>query len=172
MTASAWASDPAPYQAPQAQVFLTSLQNSTVTTPVHQVKIYSVSTTPAPVSNQNSVEVLPDATAMTITVVVADTGNQPENNLTVNAVISPATSGASSVRDFVNLKPGQAYTIVGLGPLNPPLGAPVTLTVDVTGSDGTTLATSPITFQMPAPPPPTTTTTTTTTTTPRSPTSS
>jgi hypothetical protein len=166
MPASVWASNQGPYQPQQAQVFLTSLQNAAITAPVHQVKIFAVTTNPAPVSSQGATQIMPDASAMTVTVVVADTGNQTENNLTVTAAISPAGSGTSSVRDFLNLKPGQAYTIVGLGPLNPPQGSPVTLTVDVTssssasGSSGrTSLASYPLVFQMPAPPPPTTTTT-------------
>ncbi len=162
MPASAWAGDMAPYTAQAAQVFLASLQTAVVTTPVHQVKIYAISLNPSPVSTSGSTQVLPDATAVTVTIVLADTGNQPENNLTVTASISPAASGASSARDFVNLAVGQAYTISGLGPLNPPQGPPVTLTVTVTPPAGspTPPVTSTVTFSMPAPAPPTTTTTT------------
>ena len=163
MPASAWAGDMTPYTAQAAQVFLASLQTAVVTTPVHQVKIYAISLNPSPVSTSGSTQVLPDATAVTVTIVLADTGNQPENNLTVTASIGPAASGTSSVRDFVNLAIGQAYTISGLGPLNPPQGPPVTLTVTVTPPAGspTPPVTSTVTFSMPAPAPPTTTTTTT-----------
>ena len=163
MPASAWATDLAPYGAQAAQVFLASLQTAVVTTPVHQLKVLGVSLNPAPVSTSGSVEVLPDATAVTASIVIADTGNQPEGNLTVTAAISPASSGTSSVRDFVSLQAGQAYTITGLGPLNPPQGPPVTLTVTIAPPAGspTPAATSTVTFSMPAPPPPTTTTTTT-----------
>jgi hypothetical protein len=163
---SSWYDNPAPYQAQTASVFFASLQNAVNPAPVHQVKVYAVSTDPAPVSTQGATLVLPDASAMTLTIVVADVGNQPETNLTVTAAISPTGRGSSSVRDFVNLTPGQSYSIVGLGPLNPPEGVPVTLTVKVTPAAGsvTPVVTQTTVFQMPAPPPPTTTTTTPTTT--------
>lgn len=165
MPASAWGADMTPYQPQRSQVFLTSLQNALVTAPVHQVKIYAITTSPGPVSSRGGTQVMPDASAMTVTVVVADTGNQPEDNLTVTASIAPAGTGTSSVRDFLNLGPGQAHTIVGLGPLNPPQGPVVTLTVGVTGGSGQ-LATANLVFQMPAPAPPTTTTTVPARTTP------
>jgi hypothetical protein len=162
MPDSKWITSSTPYEPQTAQIFLTSLQNAVVSTPVHQLKIYSVTTSPAPVSVRGTVKVLPDASAMEVTVVVADVGNQPENNLTVTAAIIPPTAGSSSVRDFVNLVPGQAYTIAGMGPLNPPQGPGFTLQITVTPPAGST--TPPITetlgLSMPAPPPSTTTTTT------------
>jgi hypothetical protein len=163
MPASKWLSDSSPYQPQTAQIFLTSLQNAVVSTPVHQLKIYSVTTSPAPVTNQSNVSILPDASTLNVTVVVADVGNQPEGNLTVTAAITPATSGSSSVRDFVSLVPGQAYTIAGMGPLNPPQGPGFTLVITVTPAAGsaTTPVTQSLALEMPAPPPSTTTTTTT-----------
>lgn len=162
MPESQWLGSNGPYQPQTAQVFLASLHSSASSTPLHEVSVYAVTTTPSPVSGQGSVEVLPDARAITVTIVVADTGNQPERNLTVTASISPS-SGAASAKDFVDLVPGQAHTIENLGPLNPPQGVPVTLTVTVTPAAGsaTQLATKTIVFSMPAPPPPTTSTTTT-----------
>jgi hypothetical protein len=158
---SQWLGDTKPYQPQNAQIFLTTLHNSSVTTPVHRLEISSVTTAPGAVSVTDPVQVLPDATAMTVTLIVANTGNQMENNLTVTAAISPTTSGTSSVRDFLNLAPGQAHSIVALGPLNPPWGVPVTLTIMVRGLAGspTPPTTYQVVFQMPAPPPPSTTTT-------------
>ena len=160
---SAWGSDAAPYGQQAAQVFLAALASTAVTTPVYQVRIFGITTNPAPVSSSGGLEVLPDARAMTLTVVVADTGNQPASRLTVTASISPAGTGSSSVRDFIDLTVGQAYTIQGLGPLNPPQGVPVTLTVAITPPAGSQVppVSQTVRFQMPAPPPPTTTTTTT-----------
>jgi hypothetical protein len=161
MPASTWITNSTPYQPQTAQIFLTSLQNAIVPTPVHQLKVYSVTTIPAPVAVHGGVQTLPDATTMNVTVVVADVGNQAEKNLTVTAAISPPTSGSSSVRDFVDLVPGQAYTIAGMGPLNPPQGTPFTLTITVTPPAGsaTPAITQSLVLQMPAPPPSTTTTT-------------
>jgi hypothetical protein len=171
MPASQWLGAGAPYQPQSAQVFLASLHSSASNTPLHQVTVYAVTTTPSPVSSQGSTEVLPDARAITVTIVVADTGNQPERNLTVTASIDQSSGGASA-RDFVDLLPGQAHTIENLGPLNPLQGVPVTLTVTVTPAAGTPaagatgagtvapVATKTVVFTMPAPPPSTTTTTT------------
>lgn len=159
MPPSAWLSNPGLYQPSSAQVFLASLHNAGNSSPVHEVTIYAVNTTPSPVSDEGGSQILPDAKAITVTIVVADTGNQRESNLTVTASISPA-SGTSSAKDFVNLTPGQAHTILNLGPLDPPQGTPVTLTVTVTAPAGsqTPPATKTINFSMPAPPPPSTTT--------------
>lgn len=161
MPASQWLVGAGPYEAQPAQVFLASLHSSASSTPLHQVTVYAVTTTPSPVSGQGSTQVLPDARAITVTIVVADTGNQPERNLTVSASIDPS-SGASSAKDFVDLLPGQAHTIENLGPLNPPQGVPVTLTVTVTPVAGsaTPVTTKTVVFSMPAPPPSTTTSTT------------
>ena len=163
MPASQWLGNANPYQPQSAQVFLASLHNSASSTPLHEVSIYAVTTTPSPVGAQGPTEVLPDAKAITVTIVVADTGNQPERNLTVTATVSPS-SGAASAKDFVDLLPGQAHTIVNLGPLNPPQGVPVTLTITVTPPAGspTPPSTKTVVFSMPAPPPSTTATTTTT----------
>jgi hypothetical protein len=162
MPPSKWLTNSSPYEPQTAQIFLTSLQNAVVPTPVHQLKIYSVTTSPAAVSIHGTTKILPDESTMDVTVVVADVGNQPENNLTVTAAIQPATAGSSSVRDFVNLVPGQAYTIAGMGPLNPPQGTPFDLVITVTPPAGsaTTSTGQTIGLFMPAPPPSTTTTTT------------
>ncbi|HEX4865083.1 MAG TPA: hypothetical protein VFV02_13520 [Acidimicrobiales bacterium] len=162
MPASQWLGNSNPYQPQAAQVFLASLHSSASTSPLHQLSIYAVTTTPAPVNAQGPTQVLPDARAITVTIVVADTGNQPERNLTVTASIAPS-AGAASAKDFVDLLPGQAHTIENVGPLNPPQGAPVTLTVTLTPPAGsaTPVQTKTILFSMPAPPPSTTTTSTT-----------
>jgi hypothetical protein len=150
MPSSAWVANSSPYQLGPAQLFLTTLQNAMSATPVHQVKIDSMTTSPATVSSHGNVQILPDAPAMAVTVVLSDLGNQPEKGLTVTASIAPA-GGSSSVRDFVDLAPGQAQTIQGMGPLNPPEGVPVTLTLTVTPPAGssTPVVSQTLVFMMP-----------------------
>jgi hypothetical protein len=152
---SAWAGDLAPYAPQAATVFLASLQSAAVTTPVYRASVVSVATNPSPVATApDGTQTLPDATAMTVTIVVADTGNQPLDRLMVTASLTPGRAGgASSARDFVNLAVGQAYTIQGLGPLDPPLGTNVTLQVTAGGDPGSPVpaATTTIVFTMPAP---------------------
>ncbi len=151
MPNSVWVADATPYQAGSAQIFLTSLANAMTSAPVHQLKIYSVTTSPPAVTNNGSLQVLPSSLSLWVTVVVADVGNQPESGLTVTASIA-SVAGTGSVRDFAALQPGQADSIVGMGPLNPPQGVPVTLTVTVTPQAGspTQPVTESIAFEMPA----------------------
>jgi hypothetical protein len=162
---SAWVANLSPYQAGPAQLFVTTLQNAMSTTPVHQVKIDSVTTSPAPVSTDGNVRVLPDSQAMSVTVVLSNTGNQTEDNLTVTASLAPA-EGSASVRDFVSLTPGQSQTVQSMGPLTPPQGVPVTLTVTVTAPPGSSMATvtQTVVFTMPSTTPTSTTTPTPTNT--------
>jgi hypothetical protein len=173
MPPSTWGSDLKPYQTQQAQIFLAALQSAVTTSPLYQLSIFSVSTNPSPITTKGSTLVLPDSSAISVDLVVANTGNQPASHVTVTATISPAGSGSSTAKDFVNLAVGQAYAISSLGPLSAPQGTAVTLSVtaDVTppsqpGSAGTQAAavksaTTTLDLEMPAPPPPTTTTTTT-----------
>lgn len=156
---SAWGGNLNPYQPGPAQVFLTTLQNAQSSAPVHEIKIYSVTTSPPAVSKSGGIELLPDQQSLLVTVVIADVGNQPENGLTVTASISPATI-APSVRVFENLTPGQSYSIVGMGPLGPPQGVPVTLTVTVTPEAGSPAqpVTKTLVFEMPSANAPTSTT--------------
>jgi hypothetical protein len=159
MPPSLWVSNSTPYQSGAAQVFLTSLRSALSTTPIHEVKIYSLATSPPAVSMQGTTQVLPNSAVMSVTVVVADVGNQAESNLTVTAAIS-AGGSSTSVRDFVSLTPGQAHTIDGMGPLTPPEGVPVTLTVMVTPPAGssTPAVTQTEVFMMPGTTAPSTTT--------------
>jgi hypothetical protein len=170
MPPSQWLADPAPYNTTSAEIFLTTLHNAVAATQVNEVRIFSVNTLPAPVSEQAGVQVLPQSTFMYTTIVVADTGNQPATGLTVTAAISPVGLGAASVRDFVDLQPGQSHTIQQLGPLAPPQGVPVTVTVTVTPPAGSPVpATSrTLVIEMPTPNSTPTTSSTTSTTAPAS----
>jgi hypothetical protein len=159
MPASVWAGDPSPYQTAKAELFVTSLRNALQGTPVHQLKIYSVALTPSPVSLRGETQILPSSPTMAVTVVVADVGNQPEKNLTVTAAISSG-GNSSSVRDFVDLSAGQAHAIPEMGPLSPPQGVPVTMTITVTPGygSGASPVSQTLTFMMPGPTSPSTTT--------------
>jgi hypothetical protein len=157
---SVWGADLTPYQPAKAQIFLISLENALSATAVHQLRIDAITTAPGLVASSGSVQVLPDSPAMSVTVVLSDTGNQPENDLTVTAAIATPTT-FSSVRDFVSLTAGQSQTVQSMGPLIPPHGVDVRLTVTVTPPAGspTPPVTQTITFMMPPTAPPTTTTT-------------
>lgn len=128
---SRWVPDASAYSAASLQVFVATLRSAGTLSPVHDVAVVVVTTTPAPVNLQNGVEVLPLAKSLNLQIVVANTGNQPEKNLTVSATVAPALFGPTqTVRDFVDLVPGQTRT-VSLGGLRVASGQLVTLTVKV-----------------------------------------
>jgi hypothetical protein len=162
MPNSVWLTNPAQYQPQATRVFLDSLQSTLQTQPVHQVEIYSVTTSPAPVARSGDVLVLPDEVEISVTLVLANTGNQEETGLTVTASLSAAGPGPQSAQDLVNLAPGQAQSVVGLGPVAPPQGYPVTLTITVAPPAGSPMSpvTQSLTVEMPSPVATTSTTTT------------
>jgi hypothetical protein len=149
--ASHWVSDPSVYDQASVSVFLSSLRASTSLAPVHDVAVVLVITDPAPVSVSGSTQVLPASRLLNLQIVVADTGNEPERNLTVSATMSPSAIGPTEMlRDFVDLSPGQRRT-VSLGGLRAEPNQPTTLTVKIDAAPGeTNLAdnTKTITFVM------------------------
>jgi hypothetical protein len=167
---SVWVTDGTQYDPSQLSIWTATLRNATSSTPAHQLQIVAVSTNPGAVSQSrtpsgSTIQILPVQSAVGVTIVVANEGNQTENNLTVRAAISPS-AGASSVRDFMNLTPGQAQSMT-IGPVNPVVGQPTTLTVTVTPPSGspTSTQTQTLTFEMPSLTSSSTTTSTTTPTT-------
>jgi hypothetical protein len=108
-------------------------------------------TDPAPVGTEGSSEVIPAAKNLDLQVVVADTGNQPERNLTVTAAITPALFGPTQqVREFADLAAGQSKT-VRLGGLRAQVGVVTALTVavsSVAGEADTTQSTKTVAFVM------------------------
>jgi hypothetical protein len=131
MPESRWLVDPAPYQQPEAGVYLQSLRSAASPTPLHQIAVDAISTTPGAISMAGNTEVLLPGSSVVVNAVVADVGNQPEANVGVTATISPASSAPTqSVQTTVNLVAGQSMAVT-LPALAPPPGLPVTLTVVV-----------------------------------------
>lgn len=160
---SVWAANPALFQNPRLTTYLQALRNAINLTPVHQLQVVSLATNPGAESLDGKVQVLPLQSAISVAVVVGNTGNQVEKNLTVTASISPAVKAPSAREYITSLAAGgdQALTIGSLYPL---AGTPVVLTVTVSGSTrGLAPATQTLTFEMPKAGQtiPTTTTTTT-----------
>jgi hypothetical protein len=126
-----WVTDASTYGASTLSVFVNSLRAHGSLTPINAVSVIVVTTNPAPVNVLNGVQILPIAQDLSLQVVVADSGNQPETNLTVTATIAPSGIGPTdAVRDFVNLTPGQTRT-VDLGGLRMVVNQPTTLTASI-----------------------------------------
>jgi hypothetical protein len=135
---SRWVTDDTAYSPATLAVFVSSLRSEGSLTPVHDVRVVLVTTTQLPVSLQNGVQFLPVVKQLSLQIVVADVGNQAEKNLTVTATIAPALFGPTqSVRDFVDLVPGQTRT-VSLGGLRVVAGQPTTLTAKIDVAPGET----------------------------------
>ena len=149
---SVWVLHKSAYSVAGLSAYLASLRSSTNLAPVQQVGIVALSTKPSAESQTGSTEVLPTANAMSVTVVVADTGNQVEKNLIVTASISPS-AGTASAQHSIGLQPGAARAVT-LGPLHPPSGRVVTLSVSVAGPAGaaTPSAHRSLIFRMPKAP--------------------
>ncbi len=97
-----------------------------------------VTTNPQPVNPSTASRSCPVAKQLNLQIVVANTGNQPEKNLTVSATIAPGLfSPTQMVRDFVDLAPGQTRT-VSLGGLRMIAGQPTTLTAKIDTAPGET----------------------------------
>ncbi|HLH99341.1 MAG TPA: hypothetical protein VKV06_01050, partial [Acidimicrobiales bacterium] len=117
--ADAWVTDASQYSAAKLQVWLASLRSKISLTPVHAISIVALSTTPSPLRVGGGTETLP-ASPLDVAVVLGNTGNQVESNLTVKATLSAATtpSGATASGAVPALDPG-SDTTVQLGPLQP-----------------------------------------------------
>jgi hypothetical protein len=117
-------------------VFVGTLRASASLAPVHDVKVVTVATMPAPVGQQGGAEVLPISHTLGVEIVVANEGNEPERQLTVSVSINPAVDGiGASARDFVDLVPGQKRTI-DLGNLHPVPNTATVLTVHIQPAPG------------------------------------
>jgi hypothetical protein len=165
--ASVWASDPALFENPRLTTYLQALRNATNLTPTHQVQVVSLTTDPGAETVAGTLQVLPLQSSISVGVVVGNTGNQTETNLTVTASISPAVK-APSAREYITSLAAGTDQALNIGDLYPVPGTPVTLTVTVMGeaASGLTPATQTLTFEMPKAGQTIPTTTTTTTTVP------
>jgi hypothetical protein len=140
MPASTWVRDPTAWSGPVLGAFITTLQSSTALAPVHDTAVVLVTTDPTTVAKDpDGTNVLPEARVLTLQIVVADVGNEPERHLTVTAGLAAADGSGQvqSVRDFVDLVPGQRLT-VQLGGLRLTSNLPLILTVNITTVDGET----------------------------------
>jgi len=148
MPKSAWVRSAGEYQQQSLSLFLSALRNKVNLEPVHQVLVESFTTTPQPETLSGGVEMIPYSPTLTVGVVVADTGNRMEKNVTVTAAVLPAVK-QPSLREFLGpLHPGNPVSL-SIGPLFPLRGQPITLTLTVAGSTDLPTATKTVHFEMP-----------------------
>lgn len=150
MPPSAWIGDKTLYQQAPLRAFLASMRSKVDLQPVHRVVIESYTTTPQPETVKGHLQVIPYSPTFTVGVVVANTGNQEEDDVTVDVETLPAVKQPSLRESLGPLAPG-AQVSLSIGPLFPLSGQPVTLTMAVAGSTDLPPATKTVMFEMPTP---------------------
>lgn len=79
----------------------------------HQLTVDAISTNPVALSEQGKVQILPPSSAMSVTIVVSDTGSSPERGVSVSATITPAKDGPSQSRSAtIDLASGGSQSVV------------------------------------------------------------
>ncbi|MDA8061930.1 MAG: hypothetical protein M0T80_05740 [Actinomycetota bacterium] len=132
--------------------FLTALHRRVDLKAVSAVTIEAVSTEPPAVSSRGGLQILTPDHHLMVSVVIGNTGNQTLDHLVVTGSISPAAGAATATATVGTLRPGSSYAL-SVGPLDPPVGAPVTLSVTVAPPSGSAakVKTSSFSFEMPSP---------------------
>jgi hypothetical protein len=130
MPTSRWVDDPLNWDEADLTVFVGSLRSASALAPVHDVAVILFTTDPPSVGAQDGAAVLPLVKSLRVQVVVGNAGNELEKHVTVTATVTPAAGQAESVRDFVDLAPGQRQAVT-LGGLRLMAGGPSTLTVAI-----------------------------------------
>jgi hypothetical protein len=146
MPPSAWVPDATAWTGPVLAAFVTSLRSSATLAAVHDVAVILVTTDPASVAKDpDGTNVIPAARTMKLQIVVANVGNEAERHITVTAALTAKDGSGQpqSVRDFVDLEPGQRQTIQ-LGGLRLTDNLPLVLTVSASAVTGEADATNNI----------------------------
>ena len=111
MPESTWLPDRTRYERPEMAAFVGTLRSSASLAPVRDLTVLTVTTDPAPVGMDGTVnKVLPVSRNLRLQVVVANAGNVEEKRVPVEAVVT-SQGGLDTARQFVDLAPGQRATV-------------------------------------------------------------
>ena len=145
---SRWVLDPEDWSAPALGAFVTALRNSQNLAPVHDLAVLVAVPDPGPVGKEEGgILVLARTPALRLQVVVANQGNQAEDDVPVLASTQPFDgSQASSKRVTVDLQPGQRRSIDMPELAPPPPGVTFAVIVRV----GATPDSKPVDDEFPA----------------------
>jgi len=135
---SVWVANPSDWSSAELPAFVTALRSSASLSAVHDLSMIAFQTDPPAVSAlADGTEVVPTSKAMSVSMVIENVGNQPEHNVTVSALLTLSNGAQQSLRDFIDLAPGQRRAIT-LQALHPPSGTSGTLQVIVQPVPGET----------------------------------
>lgn len=136
MPPSVWQNLPNAYDPGALTSFLTTVRGSSTLASAPGLSVLAVTTDPAAESAAGKAQILTPAPNLSVTVTVGNVGNVAEKT-NVTAALSSSTSGSGSASQPISVAPGQDTTVT-LGPLHPPTGPNVTLTVSVPAVSGET----------------------------------
>jgi hypothetical protein len=134
---STWINNPTDWTSVELTAFVTVLRSASTVTPVHDLAMVAYQTDPQAVSTLNGAEVIPATKNMGVSMVVENVGNQTEHNVTITAVLALSDNTQQSLRDFIDLAPGQRRAITLLS-MHPTAGSSGTLTLTVQPVPGET----------------------------------
>lgn len=131
---SAWVNRDVTWDPTELAAYVATLRAAASLSPVRDVSIVLVTSRPAPVGNEGGVAVLPPSKNFEFDIVVANIGNVAEKQVVVAATLTAADGTSVTKRNFVDVAPGQRYTLT-LKTLKPPAGQVSTLTVQAGPQD-------------------------------------
>jgi hypothetical protein len=112
MPPSVWLTSAAVYEPQALTAFATKLLAGAVRSQPHKLHIDAITTNPPALRVQGNLQILAPASTVSVTAVVANLGQLPENGVKVTATITPAAGVASQqVTVSVDLSPGQADAV-------------------------------------------------------------
>jgi len=145
---SRWVPDPQAWSAPVLGAFVTALRNSKNLAPVHDLAVLVAVPDPGPAGKEEGgIQVLAQVSTIRLQVVVANQGNQAEQDVPVIASTQSFDgSPADSRRVTLDLQPGQRRALENLELKAPPVGATFAIIVRV----GATPDSNPVDDEYPA----------------------
>jgi len=109
-----WIADQSQWSTVELTAFVDRLRSSASATPVHDVAVLAFQTDPGMVSVEpDGTEIIPASSSTSVSMVLENVGNQPEDNFTVYVYFTPdgAKSPTRFLRDFPSLAPGETRAI-------------------------------------------------------------
>jgi hypothetical protein len=111
-TGSPWVPDASQWTGVQITAFVDLLRSSAAAHPVHDLSMLAYQTDPAVVSiGPDGTQTIPASSTTSVSMVIENVGNQPEHNVTVLVVLSLPGGGQETLRDFIDLAPGQTRAL-------------------------------------------------------------
>ena len=151
-SAAPWLADPSLWTGVQLTAFVDLLRSSASAQPVHDLAMLTFQTNPGAVSIANDgTQTIPASSSTSVSMVIENVGNQPEHNVTVMVILSLPAGAQETLRDFIDLAPGQTRALT-LRPLPTSSGMQGRLTVETLAVPGETAnsnssITTPVVFR-------------------------